>query len=141
MVRGDRCCVGTCDNDTRYQERFVVKGHVQKLMFHRFPPNEEKRKTWTSLISKGRSGFTPSDGSRICSNHFKDGQPTTKNPNPTLLLTIQDNRENKVLYKRKSPRKRAFLENVEANKKEAGRNQEKMYRKKKMLITFCCQYQ
>ena len=53
MVRGDRCCVGTCDNDTRYQERFAVKGHVQKLMFHRFPRNEEKRKTWTSLISKG----------------------------------------------------------------------------------------
>ena len=71
MVRGDRCCVGTCDNDTRYQKRFVVKGHVQKLMFHRFPRNEEKRKTWTSLISKARSGFTPGDDSRICSNHFK----------------------------------------------------------------------
>ena len=55
MVRGDRCSVGTCDNDTRYQERFIVKGHVQKLMFHRFPRNEEKRKTWTSLTSKGRS--------------------------------------------------------------------------------------
>ena len=121
MVRGDRCCVGTCDNDTRYQERFVVKGHVQKLMFHRFPRNEEKRKTWTSLIAKGRSGFTLSDASRIFSNHFKDGQPTTKNPNPTLWLTIQDNRENKVLYKRKSPRKRVFTENVEANKKEAGK--------------------
>ena len=90
-------------------------------MFHRFQHNKEKRKTWTSLISKGRSGFTPSDGSRICSNHFKDGQPTTKNPNPTLWLTIQDNRENKVLYKRKSPRKRVFTENVEANKKEAGK--------------------
>ena len=91
MVRGDRCCVGTCDNDTRYQERFVVKGYVQKLMFHRLPRYEEKRKTWASLLSKGRSGFTPSDGSRICSNHFKDGQPTTKNPNLTLWLTIQDN--------------------------------------------------
>ena len=56
---------------TRYQERFFVKGHVQKLMFHRFPRNEEKRKTWTSLISKGRSGFTLSDGSKICSNHLK----------------------------------------------------------------------
>ena len=33
MVRGDRCCVGTCDNDTRYQERFVVKGYVQKQCF------------------------------------------------------------------------------------------------------------
>ena len=96
MVRRDRCCIGSCDNDTRYQERFVVKGHVQKLMFHRFPRNEEKRKTWTSPIFKGRSGFTPSDGRKICSNHFKDGQATTKNPNPMLWLTIQDNRENKV---------------------------------------------
>ena len=87
MIRGDRCCVGTCDNDTRYQENFVVKGHVQKLMFHRFSRNEEKRKAWTSLISKGGSVFTPNGGSRICSNHFKDGQPTTKNPNPTLWLT------------------------------------------------------
>ena len=90
-------------------------------MFHRFPRNEKKRKTWTSLISKGRSGFTPSDASRIYSNYFKDGQPTAKNPNPTLWLTIQDNRENKMLYKRKSPRKRSFTENVEASKKEAGK--------------------
>ena len=71
MAGGDRCCVGTCDNDSRYQERFVMKGHVQKLIFQRFPRNEEKRKTWTSLISKARSGFTPGDDSRICSNHFK----------------------------------------------------------------------
>ena len=72
MVRGDRCCVVTCDNDTRYNERFAVKDRIQKLMFHRFPRNEEKRKTWTSLTSKKRSGFTPSDGSRICSYNFKD---------------------------------------------------------------------
>ena len=53
MVRADRCCLGACNNDTRCQERFVEKDHVQKLMFHRFPRNEEKRKIWTSLISKG----------------------------------------------------------------------------------------
>ena len=99
-------------------------------MFHRFPTNEEKR----------RSGFTPCDGSRICSNHFKDGQPTTKNPNPTLWLTIQDNRENKVLYKRKSPRKRVFTENVEANKKEAGKKPQENVQEE-VSMTFCCQYQ
>ena len=43
MVRRDRCCVGTFDNDTRYKERFVVKDHLQKLMFHRFPHNKKKR--------------------------------------------------------------------------------------------------
>lgn len=61
--------------------------------------NKENRKTWTSLISKGRSEFTPNDGSRICSDLFKDGQQTTKNTNPALWLTIQDNRENKIVYK------------------------------------------
>ena len=136
MVRGGRCCVGTCDNDTRCQERFVVKGHVQKLMFHRNPLNEEKRKTWTSVISKGRPGFTSSEGSRICSNHFKDGQPTTKNPNPTLWLTIQDNRENKVLYKRKFSRKIVFTENVEANKKEAGERPRENVQEEKNVNNF-----
>ena len=109
-------------------------------MFHRFPRNEEKRKTWTSLISKGRSGFTSSDGSRVFSNHFKDGQLTAKNPNQTLWLTIQDNRENKRLYKRKSPRKNVFTENVEANKKEAGKKPRENG-KKKMSLIFRCQQQ
>ena len=72
-------------------------------------------------MSKEKSEFTPSDGSRICSNHFKNGQPNTKNPNLTLWLTIQDNTENEVLYKQKSPRKGVFSENVEANKKEEGK--------------------
>ena len=94
-------------------------------MFHGFSRNEEKRKTWTSLISKGRSGFTPSNGCRIYLNHFKDGKPTAKNPNPTLWLTSQDNRENKMLYKRKSPRKRSFTENVEVSKKETGKKPRK----------------
>ena len=90
-------------------------------MFHRFQHNKEKRKTWTSLISKGRSGFTPRDSSRICSNHFKDRHPTTKNPNSMLWLTTQNNRGNKVLYKWKSPRQRAFTEYVDENKKKAGK--------------------
>ena len=36
-------------------------------------------------------------------------------------MTIQDNRENKMLYKQKFHRKRVFTENAEANKKEAGK--------------------
>ena len=35
-----------------------------------------------------------------------------------LWLTMEDNLENKMFYKWKSPRKRVFTENVEANKKE-----------------------
>ena len=106
MVRSDRCCVGTCDNDTRYPEKQIIKYHVTKLMFHRFPCNEQKRKTWISLVGKGRDSYVPTDGSRICSNHFPEGRPTIKHPNPTLWLTIQDNRQNKVITVRKSPCKK-----------------------------------
>ena len=109
MVRHDRCCVGTCGNDTRYPDRYVVKEHVEILKFHRFPTNDEcKKKTWTALINKGRVGFVPSDGNRICSNHFPDGMPTARNPNPTLWLTVQDNRQNKSVVQRSSPMKRSF---------------------------------
>ena len=56
------------------------------------------RSTWTALINKGRVGFVASDGNRICSNHFPDGRmPTARSPNPTLWLTVQDNRQN-VLF-------------------------------------------
>ena len=34
-------------------------------------------------------------------------------------MTIQDNIENKIVYKHKYPRKKVVTENVEANKKEA----------------------
>eukprot|EP00795_Rhopilema_esculentum_P009833 gene9833-18408_t len=74
-----------------------------------FPTNDEsKKKTWTALINKGRVGSVPSDGSRICSNHFSDGKPTARNPNPTLWLTVQDNRPNQSVVRRSSPRKRGF---------------------------------
>eukprot|EP00794_Sanderia_malayensis_P017239 gene17236-18960_t len=74
MGRHDRCCVGTCTNDTRYPERYDIKKHVETLKFHRFPTSDEaKRNTWAGLVNKGRVGFIPSGGSRICSNHFLDG--------------------------------------------------------------------
>ena len=34
-------------------------------MFYRFPRNKEKIKTWTPFLSKDRSVFTTSHGSRI----------------------------------------------------------------------------
>ena len=73
MVRADRCCVGTCDNDKRYFDKLKVKDHVKDLKWHRFPTvNLERKKTWTALVNKGRVNFTPTNGSRICSNHFPD---------------------------------------------------------------------
>ena len=40
------CCVGGCDNDTRYPERIIKRGHVQELKFHHFPKDPEKRTVW-----------------------------------------------------------------------------------------------
>ena len=44
------------------------------------------------LVNKGMENSVASDECRICSNHFVDWKPTEKHPNPTLLLTIQDNK-------------------------------------------------
>lgn len=107
MVRADRCCVGPCDNDKRYPDKLVVMKHVMELKWHRFPTKDEnKKKVWTSLVGKGRSEFVPSDGSRICSNHFPEGKPTSKHPNPTLYLTLEDYRHPKQLRSRTSPSKK-----------------------------------
>ena len=51
----------------------------------------EKRNIWISNINRLEEGsklklFTPSKDMRVCSNHFKDGAPTTTNPNPTEKL-------------------------------------------------------
>ena len=90
MVRKDKCCVGICNNDRSYPEKLEIKSHVQILKWHRFPKDKAKRKWWQTLVNKGRGNFVASDKSRICSNHFADRKPTEKQPNPTLLLTIQD---------------------------------------------------
>ena len=38
-----RCCVGGCNNDSRYPEKLVVKSHVTQLKFHYFPKDGAKR--------------------------------------------------------------------------------------------------
>ena len=89
----DRCCVGTCDNDGRYPDKLIIFSNVTSVMWHRFPKDDIKRKKWVKLISKGRADFEPENCSMVCSVHFPDGKPTSSNPDPTLFLTIQDNRE------------------------------------------------
>ena len=39
-------CFGGCNNDTRYPERIIKRGHVQELKFHHFPKDPEKRTVW-----------------------------------------------------------------------------------------------
>ena len=62
-----------------------------KLVFHKIPVNEERRKAWIHAVSKGRAAFDPPKNFKVCSNHFIDGKPTHSNPDPTLFLTISTN--------------------------------------------------
>ena len=93
MVRKDRCCVGICNNDRSHPDKREIKSHVQILKWHRFPKDKTKCKWLQTLVNEGREIFVASDESRICSNHFVDGKPIEKHPSPTLLLTIQDNKQ------------------------------------------------
>eukprot|EP00795_Rhopilema_esculentum_P017082 gene17082-8599_t len=74
MGKNDRCCVGSCDNDTRYPDKLVKRNHVEKLRWHRFTEDPGKWKQWISLISKGRADFNPGPWTYVCSNHFVDGR-------------------------------------------------------------------
>ena len=94
-----RCCVGGCNNDSRYPDRIIKRGHVEILKFHYFPKNPEKRLLWVKQVSKGLVGFQVSNNKTVCSNHFEYGKPTFGSPNPTFYLVVSDN-------KRTSPQKR-----------------------------------
>ena len=84
--------------------------------FKLFPfPTEKKdsegRRRWTENIKREiRKGkvWTPKNSSRVCSVHFKDGQPTNENPDPTEDLGYNFN--SKVVGgKRKNPLDRSKI--------------------------------
>lgn len=86
MGKHDRCCIGSCNNDKRYPDLVVKRGHVAVLKWHRFAAVPTKRLQWIKLVSHGRKNLTPGKWIYICSNHFIDGKPTNEHPNPTLFL-------------------------------------------------------
>ena len=51
--------VGCCNNDKRYAERMIVHSNVKdgKLVFHKLPVNEERKRAWIHAVSKGREDF------------------------------------------------------------------------------------
>ena len=75
------------------------------IKWHRFPKKEEKRQEWISMISKGRENLFLEKEHDVCSNHFRDGEPATRYPNLSLLLTRHDELEtttlNHLILKRK----------------------------------------
>ena len=96
------CSIGPCDNRSWKKEENLKKNHVEKLAFHSFPANEEKRSIWIKMVSRGRNDFNPNKQSCVCSNHFQKGKPMFDFPNRTLFLTPHD------AATKKSPKKRAL---------------------------------
>ena len=114
MGKHDRCVVGSCDNDKRFPEKYVIHSNVkEKLVMHKFPSDPEKRTAWTNQILKGRKDFMPGKYSYVCSIHFIDGKPTQENPVPTLFLTATMNcAETPKKKSREPPRKRIRVEAI-----------------------------
>ena len=118
------CCVGGCNNDSRYRDKIVKRCHVNgEFRWHHFPRDPIKREQWRKNVSKGLFGFVGSDHRTVCSNHFKYGKPTYGSPNPTLYPVPSD-------VKKPSPRKRKMptkvvecpptIRAIEPKQKEAG---------------------
>ena len=59
MPPHDRCIVEYCNNDKRYPGRMIVQSNVKhgKLVFHKLPLNNERKKAWINAVSKGREDF------------------------------------------------------------------------------------
>ena len=76
---GFTCCVPRCFNNSKRDKH---------LKFYQFPSGTraekvELRKKWISLIS--RKDFTPTEGHRVCSEHFPGGQKTYMNNLPIIV--------------------------------------------------------
>ena len=84
-----RCCVGGCNNDSRYPDKIVKRSHVKELKFHHFPKDESKRQLWKEQVDKGLDGFIVSDNKVVCSNHFEYAKPTYASPVPTMFMNIR----------------------------------------------------
>ena len=84
-----RCCVGGCNNDSKYLDKIVKRSHVKELKFHHFPKDESKRQLWKEQVDKGLDEFIVSDNKVVCSNHFEYGKPTYASPVPTMFMNIR----------------------------------------------------
>jgi hypothetical protein len=101
-----RCCVGLCDNDSRYPEKIIKLGHVQgELRWHYIPKVLKKRADWVDQISKGLQDFVATNYKVVCSNHFEYGKPTFASPIPTKFMGTRDKgkpspNKRRTIYKR-----------------------------------------
>ena len=98
-----RCCVGGCDNDSRYPGKVLKRGHVTgDLTWHYFHKDPKERVLCVKNISKGLEDFVVSDYMVVCWNHFQFGKPTFSSHAPTLYLVASD-KSKRSLRKGKVP--------------------------------------
>ena len=103
MVNGNCAVVGcsnSCYNLKKWEKQDCKEHSGEKkdctckppFSLHWFPSslkNTEKRKGWIRLMnrtSKRGANWTPGQSDMVCSKHFVDRKPTSKNPMPTLNL-------------------------------------------------------
>lgn len=87
---------------------------MKVLRFHSAKPKFYTK--WKTIIN--RQNFNVTSSTRVCSNHFQDGQPTEKNPHPSLYLkgyNITVPTKRKPLIKHELPGKRKKVNPPEAS--------------------------
>ena len=123
------------------KEENLKKNHVEKLAFHSFPADEEKRSIWIKMVSRGRKDFKLNKQSCVCCNHFQKGKPTFDFPNPTLFLTPHDAATKKSPKKRALPQKKTRTSPRKAAQKRTLADQESTPDPKKQATDFPADFQ
>lgn len=93
MVTTKRCAHGTCQNDSRYPERWLRNSKGSPVTFHHFPgPIEElkKRTRWINACHRADS-FRCTKDSYVCSLHFVgENGPTEDHPDPVSAIASKN---------------------------------------------------
>ena len=71
-VGGACCSAGFCSNRVGRDKVSKIPGRTFMCYF-RFPKDPERRKKWLLRLDRDPKYFTPSDETRVCSDHFEDG--------------------------------------------------------------------
>ena len=89
---GTFCSDGLCSNRAGKDTTSRLPGR-QFVRFFRFPKDPQMRKKWSGRLGRDAKFFTPTDESRICSDHFTDEdidaaslQRFAQNPNSYIKL-------------------------------------------------------
>ncbi|XP_077080745.1 uncharacterized protein LOC143733085 [Siphateles boraxobius] len=73
------CCAVSCDNSKSQR-------NDKKLKFYNIPKNPERRQKWISAIK--RDHWTPTEHSRLCSEHFISGTKSDNPLNPNYVPSL-----------------------------------------------------